>query len=602
MLHVRIVSVLAAAVLATPLSAQPLPRTDEVVVTASRLPEARADALAAVEVIERDEIEASGSQDVLTLLRRQPGIDVARGGGIGQQAALFIRGTNSNHALVLVDGIRVSALGTGAYAWEHLPIAQVERIEIVRGPRASVWGADALGGVIQIFTRREDRPWASLQLGNHDTHGVDAGIARRGQRGGFGVSVGWLETGGQNATRPGNFSFDPDRDGALLRNIAARAELELGSQQLGLRVLHTDDEIDFDQGESRTRQDVQALSLGGALGANWRHELTLGANRDRLETPAFFSAYRSRRQQADWVNTLSPSARDQLTLGLSWLDERGSQIETFGNTVDYRGSRHNRSAFAGWQHRQGGQALELSGRYDDNSAYGSRSSLAAAWGVDLGSATRLSLNWGQGFRAPTMNELYSPGFGGWYAGNPALGPERAHNAELGLRLAPDRANEFELRAFRNDVDGLIDFSGPQAAAINVARARIDGAELSWRWQHEDWRLESSFTWQDARDRISDEALLRRAPRKFGSLLERSFDSGLRLGLEALVASSRPDFGGVRLGGYGVLAARARLPLGADWSLDARVENLLNRDYTLIDGYNTPGTTALLSLRWRARGG
>ena len=598
MSRLPILPLLAVAIMATPVFAQSPHRAAPIVVTAVRASETLAETLAAVDVVDRDEIEASGSQDVIALLRRVPGIDIARGGGLGQQAAIFIRGTNSNHALVLIDGVRVSALGTGSYAWEHLPIAQIERIEIVRGPRAAVWGADALGGVIQIFTRRDGQPYANLQLGNHDTYGLDAGIGQRGTRGGFGVHVGWLETRGQNATRPGNFSFDPDRDGALLRNFSLHGDLAVGNQKLEAHALHSDNDIDFDQGQSQTRQDVQSLSLSGVLAEGWQHQLLLGASRDQLETPAFFAAYRSRRQQADWLHTLATGNHDQLTLGMSWLDERGSQIDTFAGDTVYQQSRHTGAAFANWQHQADTQILEVSGRYDDNSVYGSQSSFAAAWGWDISDVLRLSASWGQGFRAPTMNELYSPGFGGWYAGNPDLTPEHSRNAELSLRVHPSTTSEIELRLFRNDIDDMIDFSGAQAQAINISRARIDGSELIWRWQQAEWRIESNATWQDPRSRDTDEALLRRPARKASLLVERRFESGLRLGVEAMAASHRSDFGGVRLGGYGLMALRARLPLSTTWSLDARVENLLDRDYTLVNDYHTPGATALLTLRWQ----
>lgn len=591
-------SLLVAAIVATPVLAQSPHRTAPIVVTAVRVSETLAETLAAVDVVDREEIEASGSQDVLALLRRVPGIDIARGGGLGQQAAIFIRGTNSNHALVLIDGVRVSALGTGSYAWEHLPIAQIERIEIVRGPRASVWGADALGGVIQIFTRRDGTAYANLQLGNHDTYGLDAGIGQRGDRGGFGVHVGWLETRGQNATRPSNFSFDPDRDGALLRNVSVHGDLAMGSQTLNLQTLHSDNDIDFDQGQSQTRQDVQSLSVSGDLAQDWQHQLLLGASRDRLETPAFFAAYRSRRQQADWLHTLTTGKHDQFTLGMSWLDERGSQIDTFAGDTVYQQSRHTSAAFANWQHQADTQVLELSGRYDDNSVYGSQSSFAAAWGWDISDVLRVSASWGQGFRAPTMNELHSPGFGGWYAGNPDLAPEHSRSAEVSLRMSPSTASEIEVRLFRNDIDDMIDFSGAQASAINISRARIDGSELIWRWQQAAWSIEGNATWQDPRSRDTDEALLRRPARKASLLVERGFVSGLRLGVEAMAASQRSDFGGVRLGGYGLMALRARLPLATNWSIDARFENVLDRDYTLVNDYNTPGATALLTLRWQ----
>ncbi len=591
---------LAAALLATPVLSQTLSRTDEVIVTASRVPVAVSETLAAVDVIDRDRIEAAGTQDVVDVLRRVPGVDIVRGGGIGQQASVFIRGTNSNHALVLIDGVRVGALGTGAYAWEHLPLAQIERIEVVRGPRAAQWGADALGGVVQIFTRRDAAPHASVQAGNHDTYGIAAGIGRRGQRGGFGVHAGWLETRGQNATAPGNWSFDPDRDGALLRNVTVHGDLELGAQRLEAMLLHADNDIGFDQGESNTRQDVQSLALAGELAQRWQHRLTLGGSRDRLDTPDSFTAYLSRRRQADWQHTFAHGARGETTFGLAWLDERGEQVDTFGGQAVYAQSRTTRSAFAGWRGRAGAQAFELSGRHDDNSVYGGSTSFGMAWGWDMGDVARLSASWGEGFRAPTMNELYSPGWGGWYAGNPDLAPERSESYELALRVTPGGANEYELRVFRNDIDDLIDFSGEQAQAINIARARIDGAELVWRWQGAAWHLETNATWQDPRSRDTGEALLRRPARKATALLERHFDGGLRVGVEGVAASDRPDYGGVKLGGYGLLALRASMPVATGWTLDARVENLLDRDYTLIDGYHTPDATALLTLRWQGR--
>lgn len=582
-----------------PAQAQSLPRTDPVLVTATRLAQPQSASLAAVSVIDRDAIDASASVDVLDLLRRVPGLDVVRGGGLGQQTSLFIRGGNSNHALVLIDGVRVSALGTGIYPWEQLPLSAIERIEIVRGPRAALWGADALSGVIQIFTRRDAASRAALRAGNHDTWGVEAGAGARSARGGFGLSAGWLDTRGTDATTPSNWSHDPDRDGALYRTLAAHGDLALGSQRVEASLLHGDNDIEFDQGRSNTRQDVFGLALGGGLGADWSHRFSLSGSRDRLDTPDAVTRYLSRRRQADWQHSLTTGTQGALTLGLSWLSERGRQMDTAAGSDVYGQSRHTRAAFAAWQGRIDAHAFEFSGRYDDNSVYGSESSFAGAWGWELTGALRLSASWGQGFRAPTMNELYSPGWGGWYAGNPALAPERSESTELALRLTSGAASEVSLRAFRNALDQLIDFSGTQAQAINVARARTDGAELEWRWQPVGWNVEASATWQDPQNRDTGEALLRRPARKASALVERVFDGGQRLGVEAHAASERPDFG-TRLAGYGVLSARASLPLSAGLWLDARIDNLLDRDYVLVDGYRTPGPTALLSLRWQAR--
>lgn len=569
--------------------------TEPVVVTASRNIEAVSETLAAVTVIDRKTIEASATGDLFDLLRRVPNLDIARSGGPGQQTALFLRGGNSNHALVLIDGVRVSALGSGAYAWEQLSLAQIERIEIVRGPRAALWGADALSGVIHIFTRREAGADAALTVGNHDSYGVDAGFGHEGERGRFGLRAGWFDTRGTNATTPTNWSFDPDRDGTTRRNISAFAQVPLGEQTLSANLLRNDNEVAFDIGESQTTQDVFGLALEGELASGWHHRLNLGGNRDRLDTPSSFTRYDSRREQADWQHTLD---RAGLTFGLSWLDERAENLDTFGNVATYDEGRHNKSAFAAWRRSTGAHSLELSGRYDDNSVYGGHDSFAAAWGWRLSDALRLSASWGEGFRAPTMNELYSPGFGGWYAGNPNLDPETAENLELALRVATDGFGDITLRAFRNDVDGLIDFSGGDTMyAINIQQARVEGVELEWQRRMGAWRIDASASWQDARNRATDEKLLRRAPRKASLIVEREFDGGARVGVEGYAAAARPDLG-VELPGYGLVALRANWPLGAGFRLDARLENLLDREYRLVDACTTPGFTATLALRWQ----
>lgn len=568
-----------------------------VIVTANRLPEAVDDTLAPVSVITREDIEASATNDIVDLLRVVPGVDIVRGGGIGQQTSVFMRGANSNHTLVLIDGVRVSSLGTGAYAWEHLPVDQIERIEVVRGPRAAVWGADALGGVIQIFTRRNETLDGALTVGNHDTYGANAGVGTRGERGGFGVRVGYLESRGTNATRPGNFSFDPDRDGFVQRSISANGDVALGDYTLSANLLRSDDDVEFDAGESTVTQDTFGLGLEGPLTDTWTHRVNLAGSREELETPAYFSAYESRREQADWLHTLQLASNSALLFGVSYLRERGDNIDTFSGTPTYAKRRTGRAGFATWHGRAGVLDFEASGRYDDSSVYGSESTFGGGIGWRITDATRLSLAYNEGYRAPTFNELYSPGFGGMYGGNPLLNPESSENLEAALEVTLSPASQLALRAFRNDVDDLIDFSAPDTFnAININRARLEGAEAEWRWAANGWAVTTNATWQSPEDRDTGAKLLRRPSRKATALVERVFDGGARVGLEGYAASHRPDFG-VSLPGYGTLALRGRLPLGAGLSLDGRIENLLDREYTIVDGYTTPGMTALLTLRW-----
>ena len=597
--RVLVLSSLALAVgAALPVRAQSAAEQPEVVVTANRVATTVDDTLAAVSVFTRADIEASGTADVLDLLRQMPGIDVARSGGLAQQSSVFVRGTNSNHVLVLIDGVRVSASGTGAYAWEQLSLDQIERIEVVRGPRAALWGSDAIGGVIQLFTRRADGVDAAVSVGNHDTYGAQAGAGARDERGGFDARVGYTESRGTNSQNPEGFGFDPDDDGFIHRNALLHGDLALGAQTLSAMASRRDNDVEFDQGESASEQSQYSVALDGALATDWTHHAQVASVRDTIDTPAFFSRFETSREQADWNHAVALRERTDVLFGLAYVRERGENIETFGNTDVYDARRHNRALFGALRHGTGAHDLEASARHDDNSTFGGETTLSAAWGWQLADGVRTTLSYGEGFRAPSLNELYSPGFGGLFAGNPALEPEHARNVEAGLRLGDGDAT-LDLRAWHNRVDDLVDFSGGTTfQAINIRRARIHGLEADAHWTLAAWSLSASATWQDAEDRDTGNDLIRRAPRKAAATVERVFGNGARLGLEGFASSSRPEFGG-DLPGYGLLSLRGSLPLARGWWLDGRVENLLDRDYFLIRGYNTPGMTALATLRWGA---
>ncbi len=570
-------------------------RQPEVLVTSHRTELPVAEALAAVSVVTRAAIESAGALDLIELLRREAGVDIVRGGGYGQQTSLFLRGSNSNQVLVLVDGVRVASVNVGGYAWEHLPLNQIERIEIVRGPRAALYGSDAVGGVIQIFTRASEGFEAGLRVGSHDTTGADIGLGRRGARGGFSLRAGYTDAGGFDATTPDNFGHDPDRDGFLARNLSLGGDLALGGQTLALRALRTEDRADFDQGRSDALNDNGELALAGPLGERASHRLALGLARETLETPAFFNRYDSRRRQLDWLVDLQLAPEHALLFGLAWVGERGGLTDTFSGEERFGSRRSNRAAFASWRGGFGAHSLELAARHDDNSVFGGETTTQGAWGWRLGRGFALRAGFGEGFRAPNFNELYSPGFGGLFAGNPLLGPERSRNAELALGWDGGDTSA-ELRAFRTAVDDLIAFAGTDFQAINIARARIDGIEASAAARFGAWSLRANATWQDARDRESGQRLLRRAQRKGNLLAERELGRW-RVGAELHAASGIADFGG-SLPGYATLALQGGRELGRGFDLHLRLDNLLDRDYTLVSGYTTPGATALLNLRWR----
>ena len=579
-------------------------------VTASRVAETADASLADVSVITRADIEASVAPDLLELLRLQAGVDVVRTGGAGEQTSVFLRGTNSNHVLVLIDGVRVASANTGAFAFENLPLEAVERVEIVRGPRASYWGSDAIGGVIQVFTRRLDGPNVAASYGTYRSADGSAGYGAWSDAGGFSVQLGVRHVGGFSATNPGICNgpfciYNPDDNGFQNHNGVAQGSYRLGTQTLSASALRSEGTQSFDAGPdlgiSHTLDQSAGVALEGDPSQDWHHRLSVGTSRQDIDTPLFQSAYRATREQLSWSNDVALSTRQHVVAGLDYVHERGVSVDESGFGAPYDVTRENGGAFAGWRVQDGALDSDISGRYDHYDNFGSAFSGSAAAGWKFAEGLRLSASYGTAFRAPNLNELYSPGYGGYYAGNPALAPERSRTAELGLEWQIDSANRFGARAFATRVHDLVDFSGGDTfQAINIDRAAIDGVEFTQAWHGTDWSVDSNATLQNPRNSDSGAQLLRRPKRKFDSVIERGFGGRLRAGVEVVASGKRDDVGAVTLPGYVLLNLRASFLLNRDWRLGARLENTFDRFYELAHGYNTPGRSAYLDVIWQPR--
>jgi vitamin B12 transporter len=581
---------------------------DTVAVTANRSALPVKETLASVTVLTRADIEKSQAPDLVDLLARQAGIDMTRTGGPGSQNSLFLRGSNSNHALVLIDGIRVNSATQGLFDFAHLPLSQIDRIEIVRGPRAALWGSDAIGGVIQIFTRDPSVPYVEARAGSYGRAGIDAGIGSGEGESRFGIGAGIVHVRGFSVTNSdaGPFSYDGDKDSYRNRNLSLRGQTMLGSQRLAFTGLITDADVEFDAGApAATNAETAAINrefglvLSGELSNHWSHSLTLGHNSEDLNTPLFGSRFGSARNSLDWVNTLALDDHNTLNVGLNWSRETG---ESSGSFTDR--SRRNAAAFAVWRGHFDVQTFELSLRRDDNSQFHGTTTGNAAWGWQINDALRVRASWGQGFRAPNFNELYYPGFFGLFGGNEHLQPERSISRELGLDWQIDDQQHLGLSAYRNRIRGLIVFAGAFLTASNVEHASVDGVELVYGYNHGDFSLTGNATWQDARNQDSDKPLLRRAKRKLNVSADYRFCDKFSMGLDAQAFSARPDMdfnafpaADIELGGYARFDLRAVWSLAPDWSLEARLENIGDRDYALVQGYNTPGRSGLLTVRW-----
>jgi len=605
-------SLLALAVSATLARADEVEVQPTVQVTASRIAETVDQTLADVSVITREDIDASVARDVLDLLRLQAGVDLYRTGGAGQQTYLFLRGTNSNHVLVLIDGVRAASLDTGAFAFEQLPLDAVERIEIVRGPRASYWGSDAIGGVIQIFTRKLEGPRVSVGYGSYRDADGSAGIGHWNGNDGYSVQVGARHVGGFSATNPGicngpddpYCSYNPDDDSFRNKSLVARAAHTLGSQLLSASVFRSEGENEFDQGHSTTLEQDAGINLEGDLATNWSHRLSIGNMRGDIDTPEYSTLYLTRRTSALWQNEIRLDENQRLIAGLDFVHERGESRDTFSGTAVYEDSRDDRAAFAGWQGRFGAFDSEVSLRHDSNSEFGGATTGSAAIGWRASDLVRVYASYGEGFRSPTLNEQFSPGYGGFFAGNPNLDPERSRSTELGVEVTPAAGQRFKANLYSTRVRDLISFTGPDNQAENIAHAKIDGAELAYDFDRGPWLLHAAYTWQDPRNEDTDAQLLRRPKQKFSTSLERRFGERFRAGAEFLYSGKRDDVGPVgtlELPSYALVNLRASFALDADWTLAARLENLTDRDYELVKGYNTPGRSAFLEVTWAPGG-
>ena len=572
----------------------------EVMVTASRFEQGLDATLADVSVISRADIENSATRDISDLLRLEAGFDIARTGGPGGQTSIFLRGSNNNHVLVLIDGVRASALGTGVFTWETLPLDSIERIEIVRGPRASYWGSDAIGGVVQIFTRRLDAARASLGYGSHGDAKADAGFGQRGETGGFSIQLGARDRDGFPSQNENGFSFEDKDHGLRNRHLALRGDQRVGSQVLDGIYLRSQGTAEFSGGQSNFRLQNLGLALDGKLAPRWQHRLQLSRASEDYETPAYFSAYESRRNQVAWQNHIAINASQQLIFGIDWMREQGRNLETFGNTAVYDKQRRNTGVYAGWQTSGSQFESEISLRTDDNSLFGNNTTGSVAAGWRFNDQARLYASHGEGFRGPSLNEQFSPGFGGLYAGNPDLQPEQSRSQEIGFEWKSGAGQQLKVNAYSSRVRNLISFSGVDFQAENVARARIRGAEFDYRQAFGPWLAAANLTWQIPRNEDSDSDLLRRPREKFSGTLERRFGDAFQLGAEWLLSGSRDDVGGIELPGYGLLNLRASWQVSPQWKVLARIENVNDRDYELARGYNTPGRSGFVELIWSAR--
>lgn len=568
------------------------------VVTATRI-ESRADAvLSDVTVITREEIESGKGRTLAELISRVAGVQMAANGGLGKSSSIYIRGTENRHVLLLVDGVRVGSATTGQANFDNIPLESIERIEVLKGPASALYGSDAVGGVIQIFTRqgREGfRPYASATVGSAGRREVSTGLSGGSKDVSYNLGVQTLREKGFSATNPAVGSgHNIDRDGFSQDSLTASTSWRFApGWKLGAKLLSADGVNHYDSGASAfdTHADLQTQSYGlhleGQLLRNWKSRLSYGGSDDKSTnyTSTSTSRFDTHQDQWTWLNEVG-TPLGLFLAGLERVEQRVSSTTAYPVK-----QRFTDSVFAGINGEASGHSWQLNARRDDNSQFGGATTGFAGYGYKLTRELRAHASYGTSFKAPTFNQLYFPN-----GGNAALRPEEGRNREVGLAYTPG-AQEYKVVYFDNRIRDLISGWPPK----NVDRARLQGWTLSYSGQFDALGLRAALDLLEARDETNGRMLPRRADEQL--TLGADYRSGAwKYGATFLAASERYDntANTIYLGGFGTLDTHVDYALTKDWSLQARINNLGDKVYQTANGYNQQGRAAYLTLRWAPR--
>ncbi len=572
--------------------AEPLTITIDPVITPTGLPTPLDTTPAAVSVIEAEALQRSGAPDLAELLRFNAGLEIARNGGPGSTTSLFLRGTDSNHTLVLVDGVAINPGTIGGAALQNLDPSLFDRVEIVKGGRSALYGSEAIGGVVQLFSRPPDAGsthYAAAGLGADATHQLRVGWLTPQA----GLRLAYQDTNGFPAQQGGTDDHGYDNLGLV---VYGQQQGWYGGhwQASGTTEYQGFHPVTFVQGT--LRQDFRNSAT--QLRRDWEQGLVrLSYVTDHIDQQDSQDYAHTERWQLDWQQhgLLNPSL--QWTGGLS-LSTETTAARSFGTEYDEATAVHEAWGQLLWRRAQ--HELQLAVRLTDHATAGTEPGANLAYAYHFSPDTYAYASVSRAFRAPDGTDRF--GFGG----NPDLKPERAVGAELGLRHDLSLSQRVSVQVFRTDIDDLISFNDPDGffnplpgRNENIDQARIQGLELGYEYQAAPWTLRLEALWQDPENRADGQTLARRSARSLTARLGYTTPRW-RLQGQCLASSQRrdSDFSDAVLAGYGVCHLVGAWTLAPDWQLRGRVENLFDRDYELADGFNIQRRALWLSLEYR----
>ncbi|MGB5281131.1 MAG: TonB-dependent receptor [Arenicellales bacterium] len=569
------------------------------IVTATRTASNVDQVLATSIVIDRKEILESQALTIADVLRNQTSINVASNGGPGQTSSIFIRGAESDHTLIMIDGVKMNPGTIGVAAIQNIPLNMVDRIEVIMGPRSTLYGSDALGGVIQIFTRKGETTEAGWRFGSYNTQELSASyhLKKGGVR--MGIDLSGARTDGIPARS------DTTEDSPYTNDsINLKLGNTFGNTELDFQFLGSNGRTDYyDFVLTPVAQDYTntTSSLNARINAtdNWVSKLLLSYFEDDIQQRQSADYLKTTRYELDWQNDIVIGSANLVTAGIQTYRENAQSL-SFGSGFDE--DTDTVGLYVQDQFESGANQLTAGLRYTDLSSFDGKTTGELSYGYQASKQAKLIASYATGFRAPGSTDRF--GFGG----NPYLVPETSQSIELSARFNPSSVHRTRISVFHNDIDNLINYVDPDGfnGALpgrneNIDKTRTRGVELAYSFRKGAYVVDAGATLQNPEDLTTNKQLARRAKEKY-NLTGRYIGSDYSVSAELTYTGERPDsaYSDIILDAFTLLNLSATKSFNDRINLGLRLENITDEDYQLADGFNTPGRSAFFDIRYMNR--
>ena len=563
--------------------------------------------LATAIILSKDDIRRSQTTELPQLLNRSAGISATDTGGRGSVTGLFLRGASASQTLVLVDGVRVGSASLGLASLNGYPIESIERIEVIKGPFSGLYGADAVGGVIHLFTSADSNKNNSIEvnLGSDSLEEFTANLSFSGKNSSWNLGYHNESLEGIDRTSLTNDGND-DLDGYDEESFSLTGKIQLNhANELNLTALLSENHTEFDNtfgadlgSFTETTNRVFSLNHKAILTDQWRLTTRIGLNQEDTSTPVFFSEIDSTRLTLDSEARYEINDANHLTFGFNYYDEDIDTSSEFNeNGRDNLGGflQFRSALLPGDEARIGALNLLTSLRYDDNSAYGTDTNYSIGADYQVTQNVRAILNYGTAFSAPSFNFLFFPNFG-----NPDLVPEESESIELSF-AGLWRTIDWRLSFYKTDIENLFASDPSTFTATNIGEAELEGVELTASTNLFNWTLDFNFNLSSATNKVTNVELDDR-PEKTAFLgIQRQFDKW-HVRFDVTAEDGRFDLRGVELPSYALFSVGVEYKLNDNISFNANLDNVFDKNYTvnLISTnafYNTKGRQANIRIRY-----